>query len=117
MILLDARAANDFFTVESLKTFSGATLAVFAITNGLYRAFGLKQKWIGLIISILFCLVWVYLENGDKSQYFVAVVNGFLVYATAGGSTSMLSSTSDHGDKNIVDSQALKERKFLSPWW
>jgi Na+/melibiose symporter-like transporter len=113
MIFLEATLPNDFFTMESMLTLSGATGAVFVITNGLHKAFGYNPRWLGLVVALVVTVAGVFFSNGPSSQYFVALVNGFLIYATAGGATSVLASS----DRNIADSQALGERKFLSRWW
>jgi len=89
---------NDFFTWQSLATFTGTTMATTGITNGLRRAFPnfRAAPWLGLLIAIVIC-VFVSVVNfttGELSfakpfaTYFIAVINGFFVFASAAGVTA-----------------------------
>jgi hypothetical protein len=43
-----------------------------------------------LAVAEAICLTWVFLSGGAGSDWFIAVINGFLVYAAAGGLTGGL---------------------------
>ena len=77
--------ANTLFTLQSLGTFAGATGATFAVTNGLALAFGWSPKWLGLVVAEVICLAIVALSEGGGSDYFIAFLNGFLVFSAAAG--------------------------------
>ena len=91
-----ADAQNDFYTLQSLATFAGTTGATTFVTNGLRRAFGIEPRWLGLVVAEVICVATAYLTHDQSaggpamplSSYFVALLNGFLVYATAAGATA-----------------------------
>jgi asparagine N-glycosylation enzyme membrane subunit Stt3 len=91
-------AQNDFFTWQSLATFTGTTMATTGVTNGLRRAFPKLSgiPWLGLAIALIICVL-ISLIDFSSSQisfdkpfatYFIAVVNGFFVFASAAGVTA-----------------------------
>jgi hypothetical protein len=95
---------NDFFTLQSLGTFAGAVGATAVVTNGLQRAFDFNPKWLALLLAEVVCLVIVYFTHAYApagtqtltSDYFVAVINGFLVFCSAAGVTG-IGSAAVHG--------------------
>lgn len=82
--------ANEFFTLTSLGTLAGATGATVAVTNGLRTALNINPRWLGLLISEIVC-VGVLLASGPShaSDWFICVLNGFLVFATSAGATAV----------------------------
>jgi hypothetical protein len=58
----------------------------FVISNGLQLAFNFNPRWLALLISQVIVLSGVYM-GGVGIDYFVGLVNGFLVYCTAAGAT------------------------------
>ena len=81
---------NEFFTIQSMLTLSGATGATFIVGNGIQQAFDFNPKWLALVIALFIVELGVYLTNGTGIDYLVGVVNGFLVFSCAAGGTSML---------------------------
>jgi len=90
-------APNDFFTLQSLGTFAGATGATALIANGIQHAFKVNPAWLALAVAEVICLgtvVFSHLDAGPGAQvlysaYFVAFLNGFLVFCSAAGLTSL----------------------------
>lgn len=80
---------NEFFTFQSMLTLTGATGAVYVICNGLQRAFNFNPKWLALAIAEAIALIGTQQTGGTGIDYFVAVVNGFLIYCTAAGASAM----------------------------
>jgi hypothetical protein len=86
---------NDFFTWQSLATFAGTTTATTAITNGIGRVLPRFQHdaALGLALAVLFCVIIAVMDVSSGSldfsrpfaTYFIAVVNGFFVFASAAG--------------------------------
>jgi hypothetical protein len=118
---------NDFFTIGTLATFAGATGATTIIANGIQRAFNLNPRWLALSISELICVGVVFFTHRQAppevllhpSDYFVAVVNGFLVFATAAGTTSIGSATgltASRGSRGTRKAAAMN-RHFFTPWF
>jgi hypothetical protein len=128
---------NDFFTLQSLATFAGAVGATTVIANGCQRAFNFNPTWFALVLSEALCLAVVALSHAGAgsaitpalSDYFVAVINGFLVYCSAGGATGVLNRAAGgepgptppaigRGTESIPDMvDARPRRRFLSPWF
>jgi hypothetical protein len=86
---------NDFFTWQSLATFAGTTTATTAVTNGICRVLPSFRHTalLGLVLALLFCVLIAVIDpttgNMDFARpfatYFIAVVNGFFVFASAAG--------------------------------
>jgi hypothetical protein len=91
-------AQNDFFTWQTLATFSGTTLATTAITNAVCRVVPRFRHPapLGLAVSLFLCLVTAVIdpESGNLdfarpfATYFIAVLNGIFVFASAAGISS-----------------------------
>jgi len=118
---------NDFFTLQTLATFAGATGATTIIANGIQRAFNFNPRWLALAISQLICVgmvVFTHLQAPQgvsipPSDYFIAVINGFLVFATAAGTTSIgaaTHSTTGEGSRGSRKAAPIK-RRFFTPWF
>jgi hypothetical protein len=137
---------NDFFTLQSLGTFAGAVGGTTVISNGLQRALNFNPKWLALALAEIICLTIVYYTHAGappdsqpmSSDYFVAVINGFLVYCsaagvtTAGGATlgttkSTAAQSTDgvasgsgtaqaRGAPDSSDGTPLSRRRFWSSW-
>lgn len=106
---------KDFFTAASMATFVGSTGAVLVVVNGLKMATGWHPAWLGLIVAQIIVNAGVYGSGGqDFLAYLVGVVNGFLVYLTAGGATGAAGAALDNG----IHPQGLTQSKdFFSAWW
>lgn len=120
MLFLEVTIKGDLYTPSSIGTLSGATAIVFFITNGCQRAWNFNPKWFGLVVSIIVSLCGVYfLTDGEPVQYFCGIVNGFVIYASAGGSTQAAASiaTGTGQSPGTAVARGLRKRQFLSPWW
>jgi hypothetical protein len=78
---------KEFFTLQSMLTLTGATGAVFVVANGLQQAFNFNPRWLALAVSQVIVLGGVYMTGGAGIDYFVGLVNGFLVYCASAGAT------------------------------
>lgn len=87
--MADPTLPTEFFTPQSMLTLTGATGIVFVIVNGVKTAFDFNPKWFGLLISQIISLVGVALSGGHGLSYFVGVINGFLIFSTAAGVSSV----------------------------
>ena len=120
LILMDL--PKEFFTPQTMLTLTGATGATFVIANGLQRAFDFNPKWLALVIAVSICQFGVFTTGGGAIDYFVGVVNGFLVYCTAAGATGLagsrdLQAQANAGGFGTRSASALYPRRFLSRWW
>ncbi|WP_370167095.1 hypothetical protein [Marisediminitalea sp.] len=116
---------TELFTFDAITTLAGATGAVFVISNGCQLAFNFNPKWLGLLIAQAISMVGV-LEVTDMTigNAFLAFINGFLIYSSAAGVTSMASSAKRQ-NKDTTRSSAYtssnstypSKRQFLTPWF
>jgi hypothetical protein len=84
--LAQVKIPEEFFTKESVFTFTGITGATLVIANGLQRAFNFNPKWLALIVAEILCITGTYLRPDETaSDFFLAVLNGFLVFCTVTG--------------------------------
>jgi len=86
--------SGDFFTVESLGTLAGATTATLAIANTSQYLFNFNPRWLALAVAEFICLGMVAVLQIDgaalgAAPYFIAFLNGFLVFCSAAGLTGL----------------------------
>jgi hypothetical protein len=86
---------NDFFTLQSLGTFAGASGATLLIANAIQYVFNFNPRWLALAVAEFISLGVVAVGQIDgvsavaATPFFVAFVNGFLVFCSAAGLTAM----------------------------
>jgi hypothetical protein len=119
----------DFYTIGTMITLSGATGATFVVCNGLQKAFNFNPRWLALLVAQIIVLVGVYaVGKRELLDYFVGVINGFLVFCSAAGATGVLSSGGSGGadavSRGATDARRSAEpqydrtrRRFLSTWF
>jgi len=112
---------GDFFTTASLGTLAGATGAVYVICGTLQKVFDFNPKWLALLVSVIISYVGAYLTqsmNDPVTKYFVALLNGFLIYATATGTNQITGTASGKDAQQAGFRQHLKTRRnFSTRWW
>ena len=117
---------EEFYTLQSMLTLTGSAGATFLICNGLQRALDFNPRWVGLAVAEALAIAGTLVSHDavKGSDYFVAIVNGFLIYATAAGATnigggSAAPATVDRGraDERAGRPIASAKRRFLSPWF
>src|SRR5690349_2345229 len=125
--------AGQLLTLDSLKTYGGLSMAVIAVTNSLSMAFGWKQKWLGLVVSLVVCGSLQALSTGQPTalSYFLAALNAFLIYFTAIGGNAVAGAAVSAsaaarnaevgGRQSAVGKLTLGEKKsramrFFEPW-
>jgi hypothetical protein len=118
MILLQT-LPNDLFTVASMCTLAGATAITSVITNSCQHAFNWNPKWLGLVVAILVMLVGAALTPDAKAvNYVMAVINGFLSYASAAGIMQMAGTPIPQPPANSsARSFRTPIRRFSSKWF
>lgn len=123
---------KEFFTLQSMLTLSGATGVTYLICNGLQRAFNFKPAWLGLVVAVTISLFGVSQTSANKPvDYFVGIINGFLIYCAAAGGTELTVNRGDNSQPVSHDNQtgsstgtmggsrqaASQKRKFNSSWF
>lgn len=118
---------KDFYTVQSMLTLSGSAGATFVVCNGLQRALDFNPRWLALAVAQVVVLGGVYFsQNTAVVDYFVGVINGFLVFCTAVGATNALGSPAGQGavarsgpsgTGHTVNPEHQPKRRFLTSWF
>jgi hypothetical protein len=108
---------KEFFTLQSMLTLAGATGATFVVANGIQRAFDYNPKWLALAIAEVIAISGVYFSAGQGSDYFVGVINGFLIYCTAAGATSAVGQGPQGAVPRGETMAPQGRRRFLSSWF
>ena len=115
---------NEFFTLQSMLTLTGATGIVFVVANGLKVAFDFSPKWLGLALAEAIALLGVAFSGGHGLDYFIGVINGFLIFSAAAGVSSMGGAQAPASKGVIADAGALKKgdvpgrrQRFVSSWF
>lgn len=83
--------ASDFFTLGTMVTLSGATGSTFVVCNGIQKAFNFNPRWLALLVAQIIVLGGAYaVGKRELLDYFVGVINGFLVFCSAAGASGVL---------------------------
>ena len=131
MIFLQAAIPNpqQFFTWGSFTTLAGATGIVYIICGVVQSVFDFSPKWFALVISILVSLGGIHVnypssfDMADTTvgmKYIIALLNGFLIFATATGSNQLIAGKPSIPDRppypRPLNFQS-QSRTFNSNWW
>jgi hypothetical protein len=116
---------TQFFTPESMLTLTGAAGATFVICNGLQKALDFNPKWLALAVALVLTSAGMINSHGDPRtpihaiDGLVAIVNGFLVYATATGTNQIAGRAKRRADakKGLTKQLAPTKRGFWETWF
>lgn len=115
---------DNFFTPESLATLAGSTGITLVVINAIRHVSGWGPRWFGLLVAIIVAYVGLFVTAGVGSgapitsisfvQYFIAFLNGCLIYTSAFGIQSTMVA-----EKPGLSFQAVRKVSkltFRSPW-
>jgi hypothetical protein len=110
---------DTFFTNESFFSLAGATAIVFVVCNTLQRVFDFNPKWFALLLAEIVAVfgAWAAARPHVPSDYFIALLNGCLIYSAAGGGTAIAAAAETGQQKGLVDVRVPEHRAFLSRWF
>jgi hypothetical protein len=119
--------AQELFTLANLGTTAGATAATVVVGNTVQSVLNYNPRWLALAIAqIVVIAVTVFTGNALLSDYFLAILNGCLVYCSAVGINTITSPRPAEGQAAprsardpsgaTIESPATK-RLFVSRWW
>lgn len=123
--------AQELFTLANLGTTAGATAATVVVSNTVQSVVNRSPKWLALVVAqVLVLSVTVFAGTVLVSDYFLAMLNGCLVYCSAVGINTMTSPPAQPGGQAIPRSAteaglpqherasvAHRKRTFSSRWW
>ena len=109
---------SEFFTVQSMLTLTGATGAIYVVCNGMQQVFNFNPRWLALLLAEAISLYGTYLNATRPSDYFVAIVNGFLIYCTSAGATQITGVPTTSGTRMGPKGDGPPpHRSFRSTWF
>ncbi len=131
MIFLDLaiRNSQEFFTWRSFSTLAGTTGIVYIICGVFQSVFNFSPRWFALVISILVSFIGIQFDYQLASnnifisfsiKYIIALLNGFLIFATATGSNQLFASKpsiTHHPPYPRPLNFQNQSRTFNSNWW
>jgi hypothetical protein len=116
-------ALKELMTLESMLTLTGASSATLLIGNSIQYLFNKNPRWLALAVAEVISNVGVYSVHGQPIDYFVGVVNGFLIFCTAVGASQMTGRRSPRaaargpGDPRLPHPDENGRRAFLTSWF
>lgn len=131
MIFLDLaiRNSQEFFTWRSFSTLAGTTGIVYIICGVFQSVFNFSPRWFALVISILVSFIGIQFDYqlaannifiSYSIKYIIALLNGFLIFATATGSNQLFASKpsiTHHPPYPRPLNFQNQSRTFNSNWW
>ena len=110
---------STFFTNESFFSVAGATAIVFVVCNTVQKVFNFNPKWFALLLSEFVAIFGTYsaARAHVPSDYFIAVLNGCLIYSASAGGTMIAGSAEQGKARGSVVTANSQRRGFLSPWF
>ncbi len=120
---------KEFFTFGSFSTLAGTTGIVYIICGVFQSVFNFSPRWFALIISILVSFIGIQFNYqlaannyfiSYSIKYIIALLNGFLIFATATGSNQLFagkSSIPQRPPPTLPLSFQNRPRTFNSNWW
>ncbi|WP_316734422.1 hypothetical protein [Pedobacter aquatilis] len=118
----DAGAFNpgDFATIGSMTTLAGSSTIIYIICGTLQRVFNWNPKWLALLLSLIFSFVIALGTNTFGStaiKYLIAFVNGFMIYAAATGTNTVVAGSGGGAGKESAKPVIKPKRNFLTSWF
>jgi hypothetical protein len=118
---------KEFFTAESMFTLTGASAVTVIICNSLQKALNFNPRWLALAIAEILTIVGTIASQASAAgswgvTLLIAVVNGFLVYATATGGAQIAGAVrpvpGNKGHNLQASARAAGGRRnFATPWF
>jgi hypothetical protein len=123
---------NDLYTFESIATLGGAAGITFIVAGTVQHIFNFNPKWFALgVAQIIAFFIVVHGDSHQLGDYFLGLLNGFLIYSTAVSGNATLgafqpdtqlpSGVGPGGQPQIAHAirnvQQTGKRTFLSHWF
>ena len=128
-LALPLTSPQEFFTWGSFSTLAGTTGILYIICGVFQSVFNFSPRWFALIISILVSFIGIQFnyELADNNpfisytiKYIIALLNGFLIFATATGSNQLFAGKLSIPQRPPYPrplSFQNQPRTFNSNWW
>jgi len=110
---------STFFTAGSFASLAGSAAIVFVVCNAAQSAFNFNPKWLALFVAEAVAIygTWASGNAHVPSDYFVALLNGCLIFTTAAGGGQVAASAKTIGQPKGRVGEEHGRRRFLTPWF
>jgi len=109
---------KDLFTATAIGTFSGASGAVWILSNTFRTLVGRDSKAVAFIISLIVAFFGAFAAKAltDPVTYFLVFLNACLLFLTAAGLQGFASSAVQGKPEGTPKLQG-KDVRFFTPWF
>jgi len=116
----EVRLPIDFFTNQSFLSLASASGIVFVVSNAIQGAFNFNPRWLALVLAEAVAIYGAHLSQNVRvpSDYFLAALNGCLIYCTAVGGTQIVSKAAVAGKpKGQLGDDGRARRRMFTNWF
>lgn len=109
---------QSFFTVKSLLTLGGASLAVVAVGKTIRTLLGWQSPWPAFIVSVAVCFIGAYSSKAlnEPLDYLVSTLNSCLLFCTALGMNETTATRKRLRSRTVTDSTESGKIEWWSSW-
>jgi hypothetical protein len=111
---------NQFFSNDSFVSLGSASAIVLVVSNTLQGSLNFNPRWLALVLAELVAVYGTYLDHStaSPSDYFIALLNGCLIYCTAVGGATLAALRHPRGKpKGVSPTAAGEKRQFTTSWF
>ena len=112
---------NELITPESIATLTGATGATVIVSSGIQKAFDYDPKWLALLVAMILSIGIAVMNADAGSDYFLSVINGFLIYLSPIGANAVTGTDAGKGvqarGNPLEAANASRKRLFRTKWF
>lgn len=110
---------SSFFTAGSFASLAGSAAIVFVVCNALQAALNFNPRWLALAVAEAVAIygTWASGNAHVPSDFFISLLNGCLIFATATGGGQISASAKEAGQARGRVGEELGRRGFLTPWF
>jgi hypothetical protein len=108
---------KEFFTVQSMLTLTGATSAVLILGNTYQSLLERNPKWFAFGVAQAIAFAGVYSTGGRALDYFVALVNGCLIFAASTGLSAITGKPPKQVSRVGEPTSRERARVFITRWF
>ena len=107
---------NEFFTVQTLGSFAGATGATVVIANTYQQLLKGNPKWVAFVTAQVVVLGTAYFLKVEPAGYLLGFLNGCLVFLSAAGGSEIISNN-NAGDPELQGANGKSRRNWRTSWF
>ncbi|HEV7645214.1 MAG TPA: hypothetical protein VGO50_14820 [Pyrinomonadaceae bacterium] len=109
---------QEFFSNNSVLTFTGATAAIFVVSNTVRVLTGRNVLIVNFLIALVVAYLGAYISHAlvDVVNWVLTALNGCLLFCATAG-VQEVGKVAANDPQRAMDLHAKKSVKFLSSWF